>query len=353
MRSAIIVMVALALLLGGAGVYSLARFLSRPDTPAAGMATQPSMTGRLEDVTPTPVAEVQQVADAKTDRGGQPLDFVMDGDVKIFTLTAGVVRWPILPSVSVVALAYNSQVPGPTIRVTQGDNVRIVLKNTLDEPTTIHWHGLEVPNAMDGVPELTQPPVPPGGTFIYQFSLKQAGTYMYHSHYEATQATRGLGGVFIVDPRGADPIRADHDVPLVLQEWGIDPRTGAPLGDMPGMPGMSVTNFFTINGKAFPATEPIRVKPGERVRLRLVNFASEVPHPIHLHGQPFSVVAKDGYPWDGPTEVTQTVASGETYDVVFTANAPGRWLLHCHVPHHTTNDGQEMGGMALQVIVEP
>lgn len=327
-----------ALLLGGG--YTLGRFRS----PA------PGLTARLEEVAVTPTPAVPL---ATVDRGGQPLAFTWDGDTKVFELTAAKVRWPLLPDVFVVALAYNGQVPGPVIRVTQGDRVRIILRNQLDEPTTIHWHGLEVPNAMDGVPDVTQKPVPPGASFTYEFQVRQAGTFIYHSHYEATQATRGLGGVLISEPRGGEPVKVDRDVTLVLQEWSVDVKTGEPLGDMPGMPGMAMTNFFTINGKAYPATEPIRVKRGERVRLRLVNFASEVPHPIHLHGHSFKVIAKDGHPWDGPTAVTQLVGAGETYDLLFTADNPGIWMLHCHVPHHTTNDGREPGGMMTQVIVEP
>lgn len=325
-----------------AGGYALARLQAPP-------AAQ-GLTAKLEDVAASPHANVPT---ATAERGGEPLAFKMDGDVKVFELTAAAVRWPLLPDVSVVALAYNGQVPGPAIRVTQGDTVRIVVRNRLDEPTTIHWHGLDVPNAMDGVPGVTQRPIGPGEDFAYEFQVKQAGTFMYHSHYEATQATRGLGGVFVIEPRGGEAVKVDRDEVLVLQEWGVDAKTGEPIGDMPGMPGMSLTNFFTVNGRAYPATEPLKLKRGQRVRLRLVNFASEVPHPIHLHGQPFKVIAKDGYSWDGPTAVTQMVAAGETYDLLFTAENPGTWMIHCHVPHHTTNDGKEPGGMMTHVVVEP
>jgi len=326
----------------GAGGYTLGRIQVSP-SPAH------TMTAMLEDVVDDSTADIP-IASAQ--RGGQPLPFTAEGDVKVFELTAGKVRWPILPDVMVVALAYNGQVPGPLIKITQGDKVRVVLRNQLDEPTTIHWHGLDVPNAMDGVPGVTQTPVAPGADFVYEFQVNQAGTFMYHSHYEATQATRGLGGVFISEPRGENLVQAYQDEILVLQEWGVDVQTGQPLGDMPGMPGMSMTNFFTINGKAYPATEPIKVKRGEKVRLRLVNFASEVPHPIHLHGQPFKVTAKDGYPWDGPTAVTQLVGSGETYELIFTAQNPGSWMLHCHVPHHATNAGKEPGGMMTHIMIE-
>lgn len=348
MRSMLVGLVVVALVLAAFG----AGWLLRPGSSATRSTDNVvanAMTAQLAEVTQTPTRDVPA---ASATRGGQPLDYVMNGTTKVFTLTAREVRWQLTPDVSVVALAYNDQVPGPVIRVTQGDTVRIVLRNELTVPTTIHWHGLEVPNAMDGVPGVTQDAIAPGRESTYEFSVNQAGTFMYDSHYEASQAARGLGGVFIVEPKGGDPVPADVDVPLVLQEWGVNPATGEPLGDMPGMPGMATTNFFTINGKAFPATEPIRVKRRQRVRLRLVNFASEVPHPIHLHGQPFQVVAKDGYPWDGPTEVTQAVGAGETYEVVFTASNPGTWMLHCHVPHHTTNDGVEMGGMMTEVIVE-
>jgi manganese oxidase len=327
------------ILLVAAG-YGLARLQFSP--PSA-----PTQGGTLRDA--APAANVPLASEA---RGGQPLSYRTEGDTKVFELTAEKVRWRLLPEVSVVALAYNGQIPGPAIRARQGDTVRIILRNRLDEATTIHWHGIELPNAMDGVPDVTQRPVAPGEDFTYEFTLNQAGTFMYHSHFEATQATRGLGGVFIIEPNGGDAVQADRDEVLVLQEWGVDLETGEPLGDMPGMPGMSMTNFFTINGKAFPASEPINVRRGERVRLRLINFASEVPHPMHLHGQPFKVIAKDGYPWDGPTAVTQLVGSGETYDVLFVAQTPGTWLLHCHVPHHTTNNGEEPGGMMIQVVVQ-
>lgn len=349
MRSILVGLVLAALVLGGVSAWWLSRS-EAPRTTAMDHSTMGGMTAQMTEVAPTPARDVPAAA---AERGGQPLDYAMDGEVKVFALTAREVRWQLTPEVSVIALAYNDQVPGPVIQVTQGDTIRVILRNELDEPTTIHWHGLAVPNAMDGVPGVTQEAVAPGEEFTYEFQVNQAGTFMYHSHFEATQATRGLGGLLISVPKDGDPVQADVDVPLVLQEWGVDVATGEPLGDMPGMPGMSMTNFFTINGKAFPATEPIRVKQGQQVRLRLANFASEVPHPMHLHGTAFKVIAKDGAPWDGPTAVTQTVAAGETYDILFTAPEPGTWVIHCHVPHHTTNDGAEMGGMMARVIVEP
>jgi FtsP/CotA-like multicopper oxidase with cupredoxin domain len=286
---------------------------------------------------------------ATQERGGQPLAFRQENGVKVFELTARPVKWNILDDVTVTAWSYNGTVPGPMIRVTEGDAVRIVVKNELPEPTTIHWHGIEVPNAMDGVPDMTQEPIQPGETFTYEFVARPAGTFMYHSHLDSDiQVMAGLYAPFIIEPK--EPASAvDVDVTLMFSEWLVS--GGQTFAAMP-MSGMD-PNYFTINGKAFPATQTIELKKGQRARLRLISIGQFV-HPMHLHGVPFEIVATDGHPvpetarW---TKDTVSVAPGERYDIEFTASEPGAWMLHCHIPHHITNDGVEPGGLMLVVNV--
>lgn len=284
------------------------------------------------------------------------------GQVREVQLVAKEAPWEIAPGVSVPAITYNGQVPGPLIRVTEGDTLRVTLKNELKQATTIHWHGLHVPNAMDGVPPFTQAPIEPGQSFTYEFPASHAGTFMYHSHLNAVeQIDRGLYGPLIIDPATPPPARFDREFTMVLSAWDT---SGMPGGDhrMPaggGMPrpnqtagGMSMAyNYFTINGKAFPANETWTVREGELIRVRLINI-SNLAHPMHLHGHDFTVVAKDGEairPELQQTLNTLSVDAGETYDVVFRADNPGTWVFHCHELHHTENDGVEPGGL-MQVI---
>lgn len=282
--------------------------------------------------------------------GGQPLAFRMDGDVKVFELTAKPIIWPITGDVDVTAWTYNGTVPGPMIRVTEGDSVRIILKNELPDPTTIHWHGIAVPNAMDGIPDVTQKPIQPGETFTYEFIAKPAGTYMYHSHYEGDiQVSAGLYAPFIIDPQDSAAPKPDVDVDLMISEWLV--KSGRTFAAMP-MAGME-PNYFTINGKAFPDTETINVKEGQLVRLRLTGIGQFV-HPIHLHGVPFKIVATDGHPVPEAAQLTKDtvlVSPGERYDIEFVATEIGMWMLHCHILHHTTNDNVEPGGLMLMINV--
>ena len=252
------------------------------------------------------------------------------------------------------AWTYNGLVPGPQIRVPYGQRVRIVVTNSLPEATTAHWHGIAVPNAMDGVPDLTQKPIQPGGSFTYEFNAipagrdSKGGTFFYHSHYdEDRQVGLGLSGAFIIDP--PNPSRYDVERTIAINEWTLDPSTGAtrPPMEMEGM----LPTYFTLNGKSFPATETIKVKRGQRVLFRLIG-AGQFVHPMHLHGTDFAVVAKDGHPLSAPykADVVQ-VASGERYDIAFTATEPGKWAFHCHIGHHLTNNGASPGGLMLVVDV--
>jgi manganese oxidase len=288
---------------------------------------------------------------ATTDQGNQPLPYREEDGVKVFELTAQPVRWDFGGGVQQVAWTYNGMVPGPLLRVTEGDRVRVVVKNELPDDTTIHWHGIEVPNAMDGVPGMTQAPIAPGETFVYEFEAKPAGTFWYHSHVDSDiQIGVGLHGAFIIDPRTPEADPPDVDVVLMLNEWRF--ANGRTYASMP-MTGMD-PNYFTINGKFFPHSETIKVKVGDRVRMRFI-AAGQFVHPMHLHGFPFKIVATDGHPVPAAAQLTKDtvlVSPGERYDVEFIAAEPGMWMIHCHISHHTTNDGAEPGGLMMTVHVE-
>ncbi len=313
-------------------------------TPGSMMSNNPASSSMMEPIT---APNVQPATETK---GGQPLAYREENGVKVFELTAKAVQWPILDGVAVTAFTYNGTVPGPTIRVTEGDQVRIVVKNELPVATTIHWHGIEVPNAMDGVPDFTQKPIQPGETFTYEFTAKPAGTFMYHSHYEGdVQVSAGLYAPFIIDSKTPEANPPAEDKTLMLSEWLV--RGEQTFAPMP-MSGME-PNYFTINGKSFPATETINVKKGDLVRLRLIGIGQFI-HPMHLHGMPFKIVATDGHPVPEAAQLTKdtvSVAPGERYDIEFVATEPGQWMFHCHILHHTTNDNVEPGGLMLIVNV--
>lgn len=264
-------------------------------------------------------------------KGLQPLPYRMDGGVKVFELTAAPVRWEVEPGIWREAWAYNGQVPGPVIRVVEGDRVRVILHNRLPESTSIHWHGLQVENSQDGVAYVTTPVVPPGGTFTYEFTARPAGTHMYHPHHNSTkQLALGLLGPFIVEPRDRSALPPyDKEVILVLND--------GPLG-------------FTINGKSFPATEPIVARRGERVLIRWLNEGA-LAHPMHLHGLVYQVVARDGHPLPQPWKAdTIHIAPGERWDVIVEADNPGKWALHCHVLPHAEGESGLLGLTTVFVV---
>jgi manganese oxidase len=284
--------------------------------------------------------------------GGQPLTYAQEGEVKVFELVAQTVRWPILENVYVTAWTYNGTVPGPMIRVTEGDKVRITLKNELPEATAIHWHGIPVPNEMDGVPPFTQKAIEPGETFTYEFTAAPAGTFMYHSHVETDkQIMLGLYAPFIIDPKTPAAQKPEVDEMLMVSEWTLGEH-GETYPTMP-MAGLE-PNYFTINGKSFPETQSVTVKVGEVVRLRLAAIG-QFTHPMHLHGASFKVVAIDGNPVPEVAQVTRdtiTLNPGERYDIEFTATNPGTWVFHCHVLHHVTNNNVEPGGLIYVINVQ-
>ena len=269
------------------------------------------------------------------------------GQTRRFELAVQATNWELLPGVKTAAITFNGTVPGPTIRVTEGDTVEVLVSNGLDEPTSIHWHGLHVPNDQDGVAGVTQDAIGPGETYTYRFVAPHAGTFMYHAHGPASreQIDSGLYAPFIIDPQGTDPIAADAEYILAIGNWMAGDQIA-------GMDAMSMEyNYFTINGKSFPATESIDVNEGDLVRLRFLN-PSQTIHPMHLHGTDMAVFAKDGEPLPSVQRLnTLSIDPGETYDVVFRADNPGTWVLHCHDLHHASNDGQEPGGLIVVVKV--
>ena len=280
-----------------------------------------------------------------TARGAQPLAAHLDGTVKVFDLDASVISWPILAGERVDAYALNGQVPGPTLRLRQGDRVRIHLSNHLPESTTLHWHGLVVPNAMDGPAEITQLPVPSGGAFTYEFTAGQAGTYFYHSHdHPDRQQGLGLYGALIIDPATpATTAGYDQEHIVQLQEWLEREGLTYPAMLMEG----GLPNFFTINGKAYPDTDTVEMGVGQKLLVRFIGSNNNFVHPMHIHGGPFRVVAIDGNPLASTAQYdadTVNVGPGQRYDVIWTAREPGKWLLHCHIPHHTTNNNVEQDG---------
>ncbi|MFZ6029216.1 MAG: multicopper oxidase family protein [Chloroflexota bacterium] len=313
-------------------------------TPGSMRATNPEAAHMMAPIT------APDVRPATETNGSQLLAYREENGVKVFELTAKAVQWPILEAISVTAYTYNGTVPGPLIRVTEGDRVRIVVANQLPAPTTVHWHGVDVPNAMDGVSGMTQAPIQPGETFTYEFTAKPAGTFWYHSHHEGdVQVAAGLYAPFIIDPKTPETDPPDVDITLMISEWLF--KDGHTYAAMP-MSGME-PNYFTLNGKAFPATQTLDIQKGQRVRLRLIATGQFI-HPMHLHGLPFRITATDGHPVPAAAQLTKdtvSIAPGERYDVEFVATEPGQWMLHCHILHHTTNDNVEPGGLMMVIHV--
>ncbi len=287
-------------------------------------------------------------------RGDKVLEPRIENGVKIYDLETSVIRWSILPNVTVDAYAVNGQVPGPRLHFQQGDRVRINVTNRLHESTTFHWHGLILPNEMDGPAEITQKPIEPGGSYAYEFTAEQSGTYFYHSHdHVDRQQALGLYGALIIDPANpTDELKTDHEYVIQLQEWLM--REGLTYPAMPMDGGQP--NYFTINGRAYPATDTIRMKVGETLKLRFIGTSNGFIHPMHIHGGPFEVVARDGETLKPSARFladTVNVGPGQRYDVIWKAQQPGKWLIHCHIGHHTTNNNvEEKGGGGLMVVIE-
>jgi FtsP/CotA-like multicopper oxidase with cupredoxin domain len=235
------------------------------------------------------------------------------------------------------ALGFNGMWPGPRIDVIEGDKVRAIFTNNMDETTGIHFHGQRLPNNMDGVPHITQDPIDPGASFTYEFTARTVGSHMYHSHHNATdQVGRGLLGAFIVHP--------SDESERVEQRYGVSQDIVWISNDTLG--------GFTINGRGFPATAPIVATLGDRILVRFMNEGLMM-HPWHLHGTPMRVVARDGYDLGAAAFTCDTlgVNPGERWDVVIDCDEPGAWAFHCHVLSHAEGtDG--MFGMVTALVVQ-
>ncbi len=262
---------------------------------------------------------------------GTKLEPTLDGDVKVFEVTCTEGKWEVAPGQTVDAMMYNGLVPGPEIRVTEGDKVRVICKNEMKQSTSIHFHGVLVENAMDGVPFITQDPIKTGQSFTYEFTARNTGSHMYHSHHNAAeQVTKGLMGPFIIEPKDpASEPKVDAEYTLVLNDTGIG---------------------LTINGKSFPYTQPIIAKLGQTLRIRYMNEGLLI-HPMHLHGLPQQVISRDG--WPHPTFMCDTlnVAPGERWDVIVKCDTAGVWAFHCHILTHAES-AHGMFGMVTALIIQ-
>jgi FtsP/CotA-like multicopper oxidase with cupredoxin domain len=314
--------------------------------PAAGMQHGVTQAGTPAPAAPLDIRAKADAMDAMHEKGiksfpaktagkgNQLLAPKIVGGVKVFELTASEIQWEVAPGQKVPAMAYNGQVPGPEIRVREGDRVKLVLKNEMSESTAMHFHGLEIPNHVDGVPYITQQPCKIGATQTYEFTVPEgnSGSHMYHSHHNAAkQVQLGLLGAFIVEPRRPRAIeKVDKEYLFILND-------GA--------------HGYTINGKGFPATEPLTAKLGQKIRIRYMNEGMMI-HPMHLHGMHMTVIDKDGWAQPQPWKCdTLNIAPGERWDVIVNCNNPGTWAFHCHIlPHAESEHG--MFGMVTALVVE-
>lgn len=287
------------------------------------------------------------------------LDYVEKGGVKEFHLSADEIKWEYAKGKFVHAWAYNSQIPGPEIRVTEGDKVRVIVKNNLPVATSIHWHGVHVENKADGVPGLTQHPIKIGELFVYEFTAKNAGTHFYHTHGSShtdavVQLDMGLYGPLTIEQK--NPVKYDREYIYMLDEWAIASDGSNQIletieqGEHIHNTNKQLNyNVFTINGRIFPDIEPLMVKEGEKILVRLINSGTQEIHPMHTHGHSFRVVAVDGNTIPKDAQLVRDnlpILPGERYDIELVANNPGVWLFHCHHVHHAS------AGMIIPLFYE-
>jgi FtsP/CotA-like multicopper oxidase with cupredoxin domain len=275
---------------------------------------------------------------------GWTLPWRMKDGVKEFHLVAEPVVRELAPGMKAQLWGYNGQSPGPTIEVVEGDRVRIFVTNKLPEDTSIHWHGQRLPNGMDGVTGVTQPPIKPGKTFVYEFVARRPGTFMYHPHAdEMVQMAMGMMGFWVTHPKDPKFMAVDRDFCFLLGSYDIDPGSFTPRVNT-----MTDFNLWTFNSRVFPGIDPMEMRQNDRARIRVGNLTM-TNHPIHLHGHEFEVTGTDGG-WVRPSarwpEVTTDVAVGQMRAIEFVADEPGDWAFHCHKSHHTMNAmGHEVPNM--------
>lgn len=271
-----------------------------------------------------------------TTPNGRSLPWTVKDGVKEFKLIVEEVEYNMAPNTRVKAWGYNGSTPGPTIEVVQGDRVRILVENKLPEETAVHWHGVLLPSGMDGISGMNQPPIRPGETFLYEFTVDQPpATLMYHSHAdEMTQIGLGTMGFLIIHPKDPSFERVDRDFAIFLNEWDVHPGSSRPNPNE-----MTDFNLFTFNSRVFPATDPLIAKTGQRVRFRFANVGQEL-HPIHVHGHQWSLTGTDGGPVPKTArqpDTTVLVNPGQTRDVIIEKVVAGDWAFHCHRRHHPMN----------------
>ena len=312
-------------LAGAAAVSGRTAFAAVPEAPTMTEATTQA------PLVPTSGPDYQPVATLN----GWTLPWRMNGDWKEFHLVAEPVVREFAPGMKGYLWGYNGQSPGPTIEAVEGDKVRIYVTNKLPENTTIHWHGQRLPNGMDGVGGLTQPHIPPGKTFVYEFQLRRSGTYMYHPHSdEMVQMAMGMMGFFVVHPKDPAFRRVDRDFVFLLNAFDIEPGSYVPR-----VAEMTEFNMWCWNSRVFPGIDPFVVGKNDKVRIRFGNLTM-TNHPIHMHGYEFKVSCTDGG-WVDPAaawdEVSIDVAVGQMRAFDFVADELGDWAIHCHKSHHTMN----------------
>jgi FtsP/CotA-like multicopper oxidase with cupredoxin domain len=296
--------------------------------PEAAMQTKPDTQPPLTPSSGRPYNPVVTL-------NGWTLPWRANNGWKEFHLVAEPVRRQLAPGMTAHLWGYNGQSPGPTIECVEGDKVRIFVTNKLPEHTTIHWHGVLVPNGMDGVGGLTQPHIPSGKTFVYEFQMPKSGTFMYHPHAdEMVQMAMGMMGFIVVHPKNPSFMRADRDFVFLLAMYDIEPGSSTPKVST-----MLDFNLSTFNSRVFPGIDHLVVRKGDRVRVRIGNLTM-TNHPIHIHGHDFEITCTDGG-WVPKSarwpETTTDVAVGQMRAFEFVADNPGDWALHCHKSHHVMN----------------
>ena len=309
----------------GAGLVSRAGAARLPEAPSVtDPATQPPLHPK-EGRPYNPVVTLN----------GWSLPWRMKDGVKEFHLVAEPVVRELAPGMKANLWGYNGSSPGPTLECVEGDHIRIFVTNKLPEHTAVHWHGILLPNGMDGVGGLTQPQIKPGKTFVYEFQMKKSGTFMYHPHAdEMVQMAMGMMGFIVVHPKDPEFMRVDRDFVFLLNAFDIEPGAATPKINT-----MLDFNLWCWNSRVFPAIDPLVCRTGDRVRVRAGNLTM-TNHPLHLHGVDFEVTGTDGG-WVPKSarwpEVTTDVAVGQMRAIEFVADAPGDWAFHCHKSHHTMN----------------
>ncbi len=320
----------LASLTGGAVAAATVAKAALAALPEPVIETSPTTRPPLQPASGRPYRPVVTL-------NGWTLPWRMNRGVKEFHLVAEPVQREFAPGFKANLWGYNGQSPGPTIEVVEGDRVRIFVTNKLPEITSVHWHGQRLPPGMDGVVGLTQPGIPPGKTFVYEFVARRPGTFMYHPHAdEMVQMAMGMMGFWVTHPKDKHPLIADvdRDFCFLLNSFDIDPGSATPK-----IMTMLDFNIWSWNSRVFPGIDPLVVRHNDQVRIRIGNLTM-TNHPIHLHGHEFLVTGTDGGPTPMSTrqyEVTQDIAVGQMRQIEFLADEEGDWAFHCHKSHHTMN----------------